>query len=184
LGAVIVEKKVYIGNYVSVAEDEINGHVFEKVYIGDGIVIFPFVANGKILLIKEKRLHENPPCRLKVITGFYEYDQSFEENVNRELQEEVGKKANSIIKYITLKNTGTINHTKYFAIACNLEDSKLANPDGEDTITEIIPMAIEEIYNCIMTDKIRIDDISGVLLKLIHDLKNQEIKEMNSVPLF
>jgi ADP-ribose pyrophosphatase YjhB (NUDIX family) len=167
-----MEKKVYSGRYVSVIEKEIDGHVFEKVYIGDGIIIFPFVTNDQILLVREKRLHENPPYRLKFITGFYEYDQSFEENVNRELQEEIGKKANSIIKYKTLKKTGTVNHTNYFAIAHDLENSKLDNPDGEDTIAEIIPMSLDEIRNFIMADKIRMDEMSCVLLKFIYEEKS------------
>jgi len=135
MGRNIMEKKVYTGNYVSVAEEKINGHVYEKVYIGDGIIVFPFVSSDRILMVREKRFHENPPYRLKTVTGFYAYDQSLEENVNRELQEEIGKKATSIIQYKVSKRIGTINQTKYFALAYNLVESKLDNPDSEDATT-------------------------------------------------
>jgi len=169
------EKVVYNGKFIKVTEEEIGGKTYERAYIIDAVFILPFTEDGEVLVIKEKRPHEKPKIRWKVISGVYEPGYSFKENVNRELQEEVGKKALKIKHYVTLKQTGTINETKRYAIATKLKDSKLPNPDGEDSILEVKSISLEEILNKTLKGKLSKGTTAYVLLRLYHDIKDGKV---------
>jgi len=151
-----MEKEVYKGHIIQVTEEAIEGITWERAYLPHGVIIFPITNDGKILMIKEKRPHEDPPFRIKPISGMLEPEKgSPEENAQRELQEEIGFKAGELENFWTTKSTGTVNHVHYFYIARNLSVSKLANPDGEDTIMEVIPFGIEELMQKFLNDEIR-----------------------------
>jgi len=138
------EEFKYEGKFIQVSEEVIDEKVFERVYIHDSMVIFPITNEGKILFIKEYRPHEKPNERWKPVTGFYESG-DLTENVNRELQEEIGKIASKVELYFKVKPSGTINSTTYFAIARDLTDSKLPNPDGEETILDVHALSLDEM---------------------------------------
>lgn len=151
-----MEKKVYSGHIIQVTEEVIEGITWERAYLPHGVIIFPLTDEGKILMIKEKRPHEDPPFRIKPISGILELDGSTpEENAQRELQEEVGYKAGDLENFWTSKSTGTVNHVHYFYIARHLAPSKLPNPDGEETIMEIITFDLEELMQKFLKDEIR-----------------------------
>ena len=176
-----MKKRKYSGRFVQVYEEPIENKVYEKVYIHDSIIIIPFVNDDEILLVKEKRVQEDPPVRIKTVTGFYESEFSFEENVNRELQEEIGKKANRIVQYEVIKRTGLLNDTRYFALAYDLEDSKLPNPDGEDTIMEVIRMSLDELYDFVMSGRFPLGDTAFLLVRLYMEIKGKK-SGMNTSP--
>ena len=69
------EKLVYKGKFIQVGEEEIDGLVWEKVYLNDGVIIYPITEEGKIFLIKEKRPHEDKAVRLKFVTGLIDKDE-------------------------------------------------------------------------------------------------------------
>lgn len=140
---------VYQGKYVQVQEEQKAGHTWEKIYLPGSLLIFPITEEGKILFIKEERPHENPSVRWKPITGFYE-EGDLEENTNRELQEEVALKANIVEPFLEMKTSGTLNVTTYVALAWELEESFLPNPDG-DVILGIEALSLEEIIDRTMT---------------------------------
>lgn len=151
-----MENEVYKGNIVRVTEETI-GHVnWERVYVPNGVIIFPIDNEGRILLIEERRPHENPPVRIKPVSGILELDKGTPvENAQREMQEEIGLKALEMEFLWTMKGTGTINHEQHFFIARNLVPSKLPNPDGEDCIMGIILYTPEELLKKIMNDELR-----------------------------
>jgi ADP-ribose pyrophosphatase len=130
-----MEKEVYKGQIIRITEEKIGDITWERAYVPHGVVIFPITDDGKILLVEEKRPHENPPVRIKPVSGILEYEKGTpEENAQREMQEEIGYRARDLELLFHMKGTGTINHEQYFFIARDLEVSKLPNPDGEDTI--------------------------------------------------
>lgn len=147
-------KKVYQGKYIKVEEQTIENNVWEKVYLMDGISIYPITDDNKVLLVKEFRPHETPNIRLKPVTGIYEHEYSFFENANRELQEEIGFEAKEIEKIWEIKSNGTVNATQFFCKAKKLSPKKIPNPDGEHTITEIIEMDILELKKQLLENKI------------------------------
>jgi len=158
------EKYKYQGKYIQVSEVSKDGQLWEKVYLCNGIVIYPITDKNEVLLVQEYRPHETPNVRLKPVTGIYEDEYSMEENAQREMQEEIGFKAAKIQKVLYTKSSGTVNNSQYFVIATGLETSKIPNPDGEHTIEKIIAVPIKELYQKLMDGSI---PLSGVYLGLL-----------------
>ena len=78
-----MENKVYQGQIVTVTEEKIENINWERVYLPNGVIIFPMNDQGQILMVEEKRPHENPPFRIKPVSGILEPDKgSPEENAH------------------------------------------------------------------------------------------------------
>ena len=151
-----MEKEVYKGQIVRVTEEKIEGINWERVYLPSGVIIFPINEKGQILMIEEKRPHENPPRRIKPVSGILELDKgSPEENAQREMQEEIGFRAGTMEHFWTMNASGTVNNQQYFYIARDLIPSKLPNPDGEDTIMDVKAFDLEELKNKYLNDEIK-----------------------------
>jgi ADP-ribose pyrophosphatase len=118
-------------------------------------VIFPVTDDGKILFIREKRPHENPPVRLKPVSGMLDEGELPIDTAQRELQEEIGFKAGKMEEFWVYTTNGTVNSKTYFYLAKNLTPSKLPNPDGEDAIEEIIAFTPEEVSQKIQSEEVR-----------------------------
>ena len=140
-----MESVEWQGKFVKVTTEVINNQVWERAYIPSGLVIFPITAEGKIIVIRERRLHETPPVRLKMVTGMLDAGSDPAENANRELQEEVGYRAGTMIPFWEYRSTGTVNAVTHFFVAKDLEKNKLPNPDGEDVIEEILELTLDEL---------------------------------------
>lgn len=167
-----MENEVYQGKIIRVTEEEINGLTWERAYLPNGVIVFPINDNGKILLVKEKRPHENPPLRIKPVSGILESNKgSPEENAIREMQEEIGFSAKRIELLWVLKSTGTVNNEQYFFIARDLFQSKLPNPDGEDTIQEILEFSPEQLLELLLQDKLKWSMSTLGIFRLLNDLK-------------
>lgn len=166
-----MENEVYKGQIIRVTEEKIENIVWERAYLPDGVIIFPITSEGKIILIKEKRPHENPPVRIKPVSGILEpLKGSPEENAQREMQEEIGLKSQRMELLWSLKGTGTITHNQYFFIARDLVPSKLPNPDGEETIMGLIEFTPEELLQTIKNDEIRWSMSTLGLFRLLQKL--------------
>lgn len=150
-----MEKVVYQGNFVKVTEEAIGPNIWERVYLQDGVQVFPINSEGKIALIEERRPHEKNPIRLKFVTGLM--DKENEDplvTANREMQEEIGYKADHMEILIHRESSGTINNNFYQIVATDLSPSKIPNPDGEDTIVSIKFYSLEEIEELLETEKL------------------------------
>lgn len=170
-----MEKEVYKGNIIRVTEEKIGEIVWERAYLPDGVIIFPITEEGKILLIEEKRPHENPPYRLKPVSGILEPEKgSPEENAQREMQEEIGLKANKMELLMMLQGTGTITHTQYFYLAQDLIASKIPNPDGEETILGIKEFTPQELLEKLMKEEIRWSLSTLGIFRLLETLKHRD----------
>ena len=151
-----METEVFKGQIIRVTEEKIENINWERVYLPSGVIIFPINEKGEILMVEEKRPHENPSMRIKPVSGILELDKgSPEENAQREMQEEIGFKAGVLENFWTMKSSGTVNSVQYFYIARNLEISKLPNPDGEDTIMSVKAFSPDELMQMYLQDRIR-----------------------------
>ena len=167
-----MEREVYKGQIIQVTEESIGGIVWERAYVPDGVIIFPVTEEGKILMILEKRPHENPPQRLKPVSGILETKYGGpEENAQREMQEEIGFKATEMKEFMTLKGSGTLNSTQHYFLARGLLPSKLPNPDGEDVILKIVEFTPEELLQKFMNDEIRWSHSTLGFFRLYHTLR-------------
>lgn len=142
----------YTGSFLTVTEEVIGDQLFERAYLRGAEIIFPINDDGKIILILEERPHETPKLRLKPVTGFFEDGLTWQENVQKELQEEIGYKAGELELIKEVSITGSFNMNKRIVLARNLTPSKLPNPDG-DVIREIKAYGIEEIISMIMKNE-------------------------------
>ncbi len=169
-----MEKTVYRGKIATVTEEKIENINWERVYLPDGVICFPIDEEGKILMVEERRPHENPPIRIKPISGILEENRgSPEENMQREMQEEIGYKARNLTRLMTLKGTGTVNSTQYCFIATDLVPSKLPNPDGEDTIMGIKRFTPDELLTLFLHDQIKWSTSTLGFFRLYHLLKSR-----------
>ena len=64
-----MEEIKYNGKFVQVKERIIDGAIWEMAYIPNSLVVIPLTDEDEIIFIVEKRPHENPPQRLKLVTG-------------------------------------------------------------------------------------------------------------------
>lgn len=169
-----MEKEVYKGQIVRVTEEKIGQITWERVYVPHGVVIFPITEDGKILLIEESRPHENPPVRIKAVSGILESDKGTPiENAQREMQEEIGLKAGKMELLMHLKGSGTINHEQYFFMATDLTPSKIPNPDGEDVILRTLSYTPEELLQALMSDQISWGMSALGMMRLLETLKSR-----------
>jgi ADP-ribose pyrophosphatase len=176
----IMEKTVYNGSFVKVTEERINDSVWERVYFKSSVSVIPFNDKGQILFIKENRPHETPQTRIKLMGGYLDEGEEALHAADRELQEELGFKAKHLTIYYTYEKTGTANELKYYVVATQLIPSKLSNPDGEESVEEIIPMHINDIPKYVLDGNY--PGLSGfVLLKLCEDIKNGNVKLSNLI---
>jgi 8-oxo-dGTP pyrophosphatase MutT (NUDIX family) len=167
-----MEKEVYKGNIIRVTEEKIGAINWERVHLPDGVIIYPVNEQGQVLMIEEKRPHEDPPVRIKAVSGILEYDKGTpEENAQRELQEEVGFRAGSLERLMVMKGTGTVSNTQYYFIARDLTPSKLPNPDGEDTIIGYRFYEPGELLRMFMADEIKWSMSTLGFLRLYHSLQ-------------
>lgn len=162
-----MENTVYRGNFIRVTEEEIDGINWERCYLRDGVIVFAQKDNGKFIMIREKRPHEGTKIRLRFVAGHIEPELSVEENVNKELQEEVGFKAQEIKVFYSVKASGTVNNRVYFALAKKLIPSKIPNPDG-DVIVSVEEFTFQEIMEKFLTDELRWSISTIGFLRLFH----------------
>lgn len=169
-----METETYRGKIIQVTEEKIQNVVWERAYLPDGVIIFPMNEKGEILLIEERRPHENPPVRIKPVSGILESDKgSPKENAQREMQEEIGFKAKTMECFMTLKGSGTINHTQYFFLARELSASKLPNPDGEESIMGLKPFTPDSLLKALMKDEIKWSTSTLGIFRLLELLKQR-----------
>ena len=140
-----MEKTVYKGNFIEVRELEVGGYTWEKAYFPDSLVIFPITKDNEIIMVEEHRPHEDSKVIQKFVTGHIDKNESPLECANRELQEEAGFKANKLTEILVHRSKGTINSNFHYILAEELEESKLPNPDGEDTIVAVKKIKLEKI---------------------------------------
>ena len=146
----------YEGKFIKVTEQEIDNAIWERAYIQSGVQVFPLTKEGKVYLIEERRPHEVNPIRLKFVTGLMDKEgEDPLETANREMQEEIGFKANHLEILMHRQSSGTINQHFYQVIATDLTPLKIPNPDGEETIVSIKAYSIDEVIDFFESGKIK-----------------------------
>lgn len=159
------------GKYLMITEELIDSTLWERCYMHNGVIVFPQDDDGKIYLIQEKRPHENPSIRWKMVTGLLDTNQTPQESANRELQEELGYKAHSWELFHQMNFTGSVNNTAYFFLAKGLEPCKIPNPDG-DVILKMEKFSVDEIFHKVMQGDIPWSISTLGIFKLYYLQKN------------
>jgi ADP-ribose pyrophosphatase YjhB (NUDIX family) len=164
-----MSRVMYSGRFIRIEEEEIGGYTFEKAYLKDSLIIIPFIDRERLLLIEERRIHEDVKVRLKPIGGFFEQGYSLAENANRELQEEIGMKAGRIVPYVTARRSGTLNDTVHLVLAFDLIEAPVPNPDPNEEILAVVPVSVAEAYQMALAGRFGMGYSGYFVLKLWHD---------------
>ena len=171
-----MEEIKYDGQFIKVTEELIEGNIWERVYLKDGLQIFPMNDQKEIYMIEERRPHEINPIRFKFVTGLMDkIGEDPLETANRELQEEIGLKAKTLKIINHRVSSGTINNQFYQILATELFPSKIPNPDGEETIVSIKAYPLNDIVEFIQTGKLPWDMGALAIFKIKAMLEQGDI---------
>lgn len=135
-----MKKIIYHGKYLKLSEENIAGHIYERVSIRNGIRILP-MENNKIIFIKEYRKHENKSS-IKLISGWIDKKSKSALTIAKEeLKEEASMKAKYWETfYIYNTNNSTVEENITYFIAKELTKlKKQINPD-HDIVEEIVAL--------------------------------------------
>lgn len=165
---------MYRGKIVRVTEEVIDDHKWERVYIMEGVHLLPFDDDGNLWLILEKRPHEVPPKRWKVVAGCVDKPLSLEHIAQEELREELGMRARSLIHYMDAGEKGTVVVTRHYYIASDLVSDPKKNPDST-IVLDRRSIPFREVYNKVMRGEFGQGNTAYVIIRLYNDLKNKDI---------
>ena len=72
--------------------------------------------------------------------------------------------------------TGSVNSTQHFIAAWDLENSKLPNPDGEDTIQEVLYFTFDELMRKVHNLEMPWSLVTLGLFRLQYLIENKKIQ--------
>lgn len=130
-------------------EVELDNQKFERISIihPGAVVILPVDEQGKILLARQYRYPVNQ-ILLELPAGRLDDHQNIENEAQRELQEEIGVKANNMVFMgEMLTAPGFTTERLYFFLAKELETAPLQADPGE--IIEVVPLHLNEVLEMI-----------------------------------
>ena len=167
-------KTSYSGRYLTMSEEEIGGHVYERVTLRPGVKVIPCDDDGKVLLIREKKLNERAP-RWKLISGWM--DKAGKDALavaQEELAEEAGMAAEEWQEYLHWDKTGfTIEQEQWFFICrglSRLEDPP-ENPD-QGTISEMMWVGMDELFGLVDNRDMLWDSDTMVVIQILREQRN------------
>jgi len=172
----MAEKTVYSGKYLTVKEQDVGKFVYERAIMRPSVQVIPFADDGRILLIKERRLVEGR-TRWKFVAGFIDKPGlSDEEIAQEELMEEAGLAAGKLVRYYYLEDNHTFVIPITYFLAYDLKVKRKPNPDG-DVIEEVRAFSIEELYQRVLNGEFDFLHEASVIMMLHRDLKSGKLKK-------
>lgn len=165
------EDLVYQNKFVYVTEEPSGkGFNYVRVYLEPSVHIFAIDESDRIWMINEYRPLEKR-SRWLIPSGSIDNNETPEEAAQRELQEELGFKAD-YLELLCKKHyqKKTCNELKYYFIARGLTEVDIENPDG-DVILSKKQVTIEELVNYAVNDMFGWSDLVIAIMKLNKRLK-------------
>jgi len=165
------EKIKYDGDYMKITEEQIDGHNYERVYLRGGVKVFPINEDGKMLVMKEFRIHEGS-ARWKFVSGWSDKkEMSFLDIAKAELAEEVALEADTWEELTTealFMKKQTFNPNTRFFFCFDIKEMKNApeNPD-RDTVEETKWISYAELWRMVETDPAMWDEDTLIALMLL-----------------
>jgi 8-oxo-dGTP pyrophosphatase MutT (NUDIX family) len=169
----------YKGNYITVTEEIIHGHRYERVLLRPGIQVIPYREDGKILLMHESRTHETI-SRWKLVSGWVDKDGKTPlEHAIDELAEEVGYTATSWfhISKMDDKNFTISFQTDFFACTDLVKiPNPPNNPDEGCQVLDCGWFSFDEIFDLMADGRMLKDNTILVALCYMREqLKNKKV---------
>jgi len=166
----------YQGNYITVTEEEINGHIYERAQLREGVRVIP-IQNNKVLLMSEFRPHEKD-YRWKLVSGWCDKEKrSPLEHAQEELAEELGMQAENWKEFFnSILPNATLSPSTHYFLCENISEleEKVENPDVGADINGHDWFSFDEIFHLINEGKMWPDDATMVVLWHLYNLKNKK----------
>ncbi len=166
-----MQERKYQGSYLTITEETIDNHLYERVQLRKGVHVIPMQEN-KVLLMREHRPHEKAD-RWKLVSGWCDKEGKTPlEHAIEEFSEEVGMKAEAWEEiYDTVLPNATINHNTHYFLCTGItpDENRLANPDNGEVL-EYQWLTRQEILTLLYERKMWLD--TGALLILLEFQKN------------
>lgn len=165
----------YQGKYLTITEEIINNHTYERVSLRPGVHVMP-VDRNKILLMNEFRPHEKA-ARWKLVSGWVDKEHlSPLDHAKEELAEEVGMQAEEWQEvYNTIHPNGTVNANTYYFICKNITEleKKIENPDIGAKVHGYEWFDLDTIFEYLNAGKIWPDDSTLAMIWYLRKLENK-----------
>ena len=171
----IAEREIYKSNIFHIHEVDLDFDgqkcTYEYLKSADSVMAVAVTNKREILFVKEyAAAFDN--YFLTLPKGGVEEFESFEQAVQKELQEEVGYKAQTLVKLAELKQSpGYSTHSSAVYLALNLQESVLAGDEPEPL--EIVKVPWSQINEYILSGKLT-DARSIAALKLAESYLNKD----------
>lgn len=164
-------KKLFEGKFITVTHDG----KYERAHLMPSVQVVPFTKDGKVLMIKEKRLIEGQ-SRWKFVSGFLDKPHlSPEETAQEELMEEANVRAGRLEKYHYHEGKHSFIIPITYYLAYDLEDESKPNPDG-DVIEDVRAFSIEELHQRALEGEFDFLHEHSMIMRLYRDLKAGRLK--------
>lgn len=166
-----MQHKKYVGKYITVTEEDINGHTYERATLRPGVHVIP-IQDNKILFMNESRIHENG-SRWKLVSGWCDkVDLSPLDHAKEELAEELGMQAdNWEMIYDTNAPGATLNPHTYYFTCSNVThiQEHIHNPDHGCEVLGHKWFGFQEILDAVAGGVMWMDDSALAALVVLHN---------------
>lgn len=144
------EVNIYEGNIIKfkIFPKLINNRIvnYEQAQLKGSVHILPITNEGKVLLIKEKRVEDDGKHKVRIISGILEDNESYIEATKRELLEETGYEAKDLELFIEISEKNAIKDIRYYVLAYGLKKVKEPNLEETENIIGIEEFSVKELF--------------------------------------
>lgn len=169
-----MKQTVYQGKYISVSEEKINSHTYERITLRAGVHVIP-VRNERVLLIREERTHEDTP-RWKVVSGWCDKE---DKDPLAHAQEELAEEANMSAEhweevYQAVVPNATVNPNAWYYLCEGISELPYnhPNPDEGCEVLDKKWFSFEELFELINKKEAWLDHSMAVVLWVLYNKKS------------
>lgn len=172
-----MQQTKYQGNYITVTEEVINNHIYERVRLRAGVHVIP-VRDNKVLFMHEHRTHEHKP-RWKLVSGWCDKDNTTPLlHAQEELAEELGMQAGYWEElYNTIAPGATVDPNTYYFLCRDISelDTKIINPDHGCEVLGYRWMNSHDVYTALNAGEMWMDDSALAALRVLHNEEKNQV---------
>ncbi len=160
----------FIGNYVKVTTERKTGkddrvYILERVYMRSGVSVVAVTLEKKFRLVQELSYWDDQTRRVKPVTGWINNHEEPLACAKRELEEELGLKAERWDLFLKHESHGSIQKKQYYFLAYELTQTQ-AHPEGLEQIQGFQDFTANEIKEMALAGRFGTSESGYAMLKL------------------